>query len=224
MLEKKQLKLFFKSLMEIPDSQKNAVIREAVKSSKLQSAEDILAKWIIKLFQQYPEDIGVLSPLFLNLFCLQPGQALFLPAGELHAYLDGFGIELMANSDNVLRGGLTPKHIDIPELLNVLNFTESDVDVLMPERISDCEKLYPAYADEFQLSSIHINDSQTYIAPAKQSVEILLCMEGNASLSFGPDTTESIYLKQGSSVLIPAALDSYQLNGCADFYKAGTRF
>ena len=61
----------------------------------------------------------MLSPILLNLVCLEPEQAMFLPAGELHAYLDGVGIELMANSDNVLRGGLTSKHIDVDELLRV---------------------------------------------------------------------------------------------------------
>ncbi|MDA3895465.1 MAG: mannose-6-phosphate isomerase, class I, partial [Desulfobacteraceae bacterium] len=158
-LKNKNLKLFFQSLMELPDSRKTAVISEAVKNAEqIYSADsaDITGKWLLKLSRQYPADIGVISPLFLNLFCIEPGQALFLPAGELHAYLEGLGIELMANSDNVLRGGLTTKHVDIPELLNVLNFVESDIDILTPSRISDCEKQYPVFAEEFQLSTIDI--------------------------------------------------------------------
>jgi mannose-6-phosphate isomerase len=87
-------------------------------------------EWVIKLYKEYQEDIGVLSPVLLNLICLKPGQAMFLFAGELHAYLDGLGIELMANSDNVLRGGLTPKHVDVPELLKVVNFEERDIKIL----------------------------------------------------------------------------------------------
>ena len=86
---------------------------------------------------EYPDDIGVLSPLVLNLVCLRPGEAMYLPAGELHAYLHGTGIELMANSDNVLRGGLTPKHVDLDELLNVLTFKEKSVERLMPEKQHD---------------------------------------------------------------------------------------
>ena len=81
------------------------------------------ARTALELSERYPGDAGVLAALLLNRVTLQPGEALFLPAGNLHAYLSGAGIELMANSDNVLRGGLTPKHVDVPELLRVLDFT-----------------------------------------------------------------------------------------------------
>jgi len=220
-LKKQDLKLFFQSLMELPDSATKSVIHEAVDNAKKQIAPEIICQWILKLYLQYPTDIGVISPLFLNLFCLEPGQALFLPAGELHAYLDGLGIELMANSDNVLRGGLTPKHVDVPELMNVLNFVESDIEILLPECISECEEQYPVFADEFLLSSIHVSDSKTYISPEPRSVEILLCIHGNAHLVYNAGINESIDIKKGDSVLIPAAADAYQLYGNAHFYKAG---
>lgn len=216
-LKNKNLKLFFQSLMELTGSRKDDVIAEAIQNVEKKNPPDIISKWLLRLFRQYPTDIGVISPLFLNLFSLEPGQALFLPAGELHAYLDGMGIELMANSDNVLRGGLTTKHVDIPELLNVLNFVESDIEILTPRRFSDCEEQYPVFAEEFQLSSIEVNDSKTYTSSKTRSAEILLCVDGKACLSFG----EHINIKKGDSVLIPAALDSYQVKGSAKFYKAG---
>ena len=219
-LKNKNLKFFFQSLMELPQSQKKTVIQEAIENSKKQIAPDITSEWILKLYQQYPNDIGVISPLFLNLFCLEPGQALFLPAGELHAYLDGLGIELMANSDNVLRGGLTPKHVDGPELLNILNFAESEINILLPESVSDCEGTYPGVAEEFELSVIQVSDSRTYVSPKNRSVEILLCTRGNADLSYDSGTVKSIHIKKGDSVLIPAAANVYQLNGKAAFYKA----
>ena len=219
-LKNKNLKVFFQSLMELPKPKKKMVIQEAVKNSEKQIAPDITSEWILKLYQQYPNDIGVISPLFLNLFCLEPGQALFLPAGELHAYLDGLGIELMASSDNVLRGGLTPKHVDVPELLNILNFAESEIDILLPESISDCEGQYPVYAEEFQLSMIQVSDSKKYVSSKTRSVEILLCTWGNADLSYGSGTVKSIHMKKGDSVLIPASENVYQLNGKAAFYKA----
>ena len=81
------------------------------------------ARTALELSERYPGDAGVLAALLLNRVTLAPGEALFLPAGNLHAYLSGAGVELMANSDNVLRGGLTPKHVDVPELLRVLDFT-----------------------------------------------------------------------------------------------------
>ena len=84
----------------------------------------------LELGERYPGDPGVLASLLLNRITLQPGQALYLPGGNLHAYLSGVGIEIMANSDNVLRGGLTPKHVDVAELMRVLDFAAGDVPVL----------------------------------------------------------------------------------------------
>ena len=81
------------------------------------------AKTVLELGERYPGDAGVLAALLLNRITLQPGESIFLPAGNLHSYLHGVGMEVMANSDNVLRGGLTPKHVDVPELLRVLDFT-----------------------------------------------------------------------------------------------------
>src|SRR4051812_17545735 len=86
------------------------------------------------LADRNPRDPGIVISLLLNTVALAPGQVLYLPAGNIHAYLDGVGIELMAASDNVLRGGLTPKHVDVPELLKVLDFRPSPVPYLEPER------------------------------------------------------------------------------------------
>jgi len=81
---------------------------------------------------QYPADTAIMAPLFLNLLTLQPGQAVFIPSGVLHAYLNGFGVELMAASDNVLRGGLTPKHVDVSELMNILLFVPFIPQIITP--------------------------------------------------------------------------------------------
>jgi mannose-6-phosphate isomerase len=88
------------------------------------------ARMALELSERYPGDAGVLAALLLNLAVLEPGEALYLPAGNMHAYLSGAGVELMANSDNVLRGGLTPKHVDVAELLRVLDFTPHTPPVL----------------------------------------------------------------------------------------------
>lgn len=89
-------------------------------------------RWTARLADEFGPDIGVLVALFLNHVELQPGEALFLPAGNLHAYLSGSGMELMANSDNVVRGGLTPKHIDVSELMAVLDFSPIEVPIQRP--------------------------------------------------------------------------------------------
>lgn len=90
------------------------------------------AKTVLELGERYPGDAGVLAALLLNRISLAPGEAIFLPAGNLHAYVRGFGVEVMANSDNVLRGGLTPKHVDVPELLRVLDFAPTPKARLRP--------------------------------------------------------------------------------------------
>ena len=87
---------------------------------------------MLELGERYPGDAGVLAALLLNRVSLAPGEAIFLPAGNLHTYLHGVGLEVMANSDNVLRGGLTPKHVDVPELLRVLDFTPTTEETLRP--------------------------------------------------------------------------------------------
>ncbi|MDR1837736.1 MAG: mannose-6-phosphate isomerase, class I [Treponema sp.] len=117
-------------------------------------AGDVMApqQWnLIKYFAaQYPEDPAILSPLYLNLITLQAGQVVFIPDGILHAYISGFGIELMANSDNVLRGGLTPKYIDIPKLMSILNFFPFMPPVFSPDSTSRFR--YPVQCEDFSLS------------------------------------------------------------------------
>ena len=95
-----------------------------VRSGKKKFAAE--AKTVLELGERYPGDAGVLASLLLNRITLNPGEAIYLPAGNLHTYLHGVGVEVMANSDNVLRGGLTPKHVDVPELLRVLDFTPGE--------------------------------------------------------------------------------------------------
>ena len=113
----------------------------------------------LALGERYPGDPGVLASLLLNRITLQPGQALYLPGGNMHAYLSGVGIEIMANSDNVLRGGLTPKHVDVPELMKVLDFTPGDVQVLHGDAGRSGEAVYPTPAMEFRLSRLTHNGS-----------------------------------------------------------------
>ncbi len=85
------------------------VVNEALKGAERIEGNDRAYYWLLELNREYPGDMGILSPLFLNLVVLSPGEAIYVPAGEPHAYLSGVGMEIMASSDNVLRGGLTPK-------------------------------------------------------------------------------------------------------------------
>ncbi|QKT07851.1 mannose-6-phosphate isomerase, class I [Gordonia sp. X0973] len=127
---------------------------------------------LLELGEAYPRDPGVLASLLLNRIHLEPGEALYLAAGNLHAYLRGTGIEVMANSDNVLRGGLTPKHIDVPELLRVLDFTPVSPDRLSPTvSVVGAERVYSTPAPEFRLSRVELDGTGLH-APSTISFDM----------------------------------------------------
>ena len=213
------LRTFFHGLMSLDDRARDRIIMSTL--SRIQQMETIetVYAWVVTLQKSYPDDIGILAPLFLNLVVLAPGEALYLPAGELHAYLQGVGVELMANSDNVLRGGLTPKHVDVPQLLHVLNFLPREIEVLRPAKRAGNERVYSTPAAEFVLSAISISKDRVYHSAPERSIEILLCVEGAAWVET-PDAQARIELPKGSSVVIPAAVSQYVIRGAAEVYKA----
>lgn len=215
----KALKEFFKGMMTLPENRVKNIIGEAVGNAENTTTENPAFSWFLKLQGQFPGDISALSPMFLNLVRMNPGEALYLSAGRLHAYLDGVGVELMANSDNVLRGGLTRKHIDIPELMAVLLFEETVPEILTPTPISDGEKIYRTDAEEFVLSEISVDGRTQYHATEKRSVEILLCVKGSARI-FGKKTDDPLAVEKGDAVIIPAAAPEYRIEGDSLFYKA----
>ncbi|MFF7199257.1 mannose-6-phosphate isomerase, class I [Streptomyces sp. NPDC008079] len=151
----------------------------------------------------FPGDRGVIAAMLLNYVRLQPGEALYLGAGVPHAYLDGLGVEIMANSDNVLRCGLTPKHIDVPELLRVVRFEAGDPGVLRPEAAPDGEELYAAPIDEFRLSRYVLAPGAQARTLDSGTPQILLCTAGRAELRDGDGTT--LTLAPGDSAYVPAS-------------------
>lgn len=164
------------------------------------------------LAHHFPGDPGVLAALLLNHVRLQPGEALFLGAGIPHAYLSGLGVEIMANSDNVLRCGLTPKHVDVPELLRVVRFEAADPGVLRPEASPDGEELYETPIDEFRLSR--------YVLPAggaahdltRPTPQILLCTAGTVRAG-------EHELTPGQSVFVPAG-ERAEVSGDGTLFRA----
>jgi len=217
--DSKGLKRFFESLMTLSPAQRTGVVRETLESARRGRVDNESCRWMRKLSQRYPDDIGVLAPLFLNLVFLEPGQALFLQPGQLHSYLEGAGIELMANSDNVLRGGLTVKHVDVAELINVLDFRPRPVSILLPVKKNEYELRYESGAEEFVLSVICLSGSGRYLSRAERSVEILLCTEGEGVLQDG-ESGERFVLRKGRSLLVPAAVSQYCIEGSITIYKA----
>jgi mannose-6-phosphate isomerase len=125
----------------------------------------------------------------------------------------------MANSDNVLRGGLTPKHVDLPELMEVLDFSCHGAEVIKPPLCEAGEGLYPKISDEFRLSVISLPAGFQYRSPRDRGVEIMICVRGRARIS-DPARSEELPVDQGSAVLVPAAVEQYDIKGQATIYKA----
>jgi len=170
--------------------------------------------WAVRLAELYPGDVGVVVALLLNLIVLEEGQAVYLSAGHLHAYLGGVGLEIMANSDNVIRGGLTPKHVDVAELLRVVTFAEGPVELVVP-RDRGPERIYETPASEFCLSRIAIGSSE-FRAADRRGAEILLCTEGEVTISSGASLT----LSKGASAFVPAKDGAYDVRGRGTLFRA----
>ncbi|GAA1069479.1 mannose-6-phosphate isomerase, class I [Kitasatospora nipponensis] len=166
----------------------------------------------------YPGDAGVLAALLLNHVRLQPGEALYLGAGVPHAYLRGTGVEIMANSDNVLRCGLTPKHVDVPELLKVVVFEAGDPGVRGPVAGADGEELFPVPIDEFRLSRFTLTADGAQRRVDGRAAQILLCTEGAATLTDATGAT--LELAKGQSAYLPATGTDTALTGTGVLFRA----
>jgi mannose-6-phosphate isomerase len=195
---------FFTALMNLSSISKEEILEMAVdaafgKWSERGYGMETEAYWIRRFAKLYPGDIGILSPLYLNIVELKPGQAMYLPAGELHAYLEGLGIELMANSDNVLRGGLTPKNIDVPELLSTLEFTAGRPEVLQVEELTGCETGFSTPAPEFFLSKIDLHGAYNLADDESAGLpSIMLCVSGSVSMT--DESGSVLEISRGESV------------------------
>jgi mannose-6-phosphate isomerase len=125
----------------------------------------------------------------------------------------------MANSDNVLRGGLTSKHIDLEALSSILNFHQREIEILTPRLQSNGEQVYPSQAEEFVLSVLTMTNGITYESSTNRSIELMLCTRGEAVIR-NIARQEVVSVGRGTSVLIPAAVKKYRIEGNATLYKA----
>ncbi|HEX6446433.1 MAG TPA: mannose-6-phosphate isomerase, class I [Streptosporangiales bacterium] len=169
-----------------------------------------------RLAAAYPDDPGVLVALLLNHVRLGPGAGVHLPAGNMHAYLDGAGVEVMACSDNVLRGGLTPKHVDVPELLRVLDATPREVDVLRPAPVGGVAD-YVTDTPYFRLSSVEPENGPASLPGG--TPQILLCVAGSVTAHAGG---EHVRLSRGDSAFVRADAGDVTVVGEGRLFRAST--
>jgi mannose-6-phosphate isomerase len=225
--------------LSIREKERLALERLALARGRaLQSSDDasvrLAGKTLLSCYAHYPHDPGALSPLFLRVLNLHPGQAIYVPAGVMHAYLSGTILEIMASSDNVIRGGLTQKHIDVGELLNIMDFSAAPSLIeAKPEPLAGSRSwVWESPAKEFELSRIDLSGGLP-VALSAAGPEILLCTEGEGMVacrdfkrveagsgqSHGFPSAEC-RLARGDSAFISAACGHYSLSGSGKVYRA----
>jgi mannose-6-phosphate isomerase len=207
-------------LLALPPDQREVLVSEVARAaSGFVAAHDPefinTYRWAAALAETYPGDPGVVISLLCNHLRLAPGEAVFLPAGNLHAYLCGAGVEVMASSDNVLRGGLTGKHVDLAALIEVLDFTDGRVPVLRPV-LGPGGLRYPVPVEEFDLTHCQLGDRMGTLTT--RGPQLVLCTEGTAVLATADD---ELTLTQGGSAFLPAGTP-VSARGPAVLYRVTT--
>ncbi|QCB98456.1 mannose-6-phosphate isomerase, class I [Arthrobacter sp. PAMC25564] len=179
-----------------------ARVTAALVSGAPMSGHEAELSTVIHLSSQYPGDPGVLISLLLNRVSLKPGQAVYLPAGKVHSYLHGLGVEVMASSDNVLRGGLTPKFVDVPELLKTIAFEAVGVPLLNPATSPLGQELFCPPFREFQLQRIELEPGAGPVPLAQSGAAVILVVSGSVLLD---SPKGDLQLCRGASAFLPAA-------------------
>ncbi|MCU7725357.1 mannose-6-phosphate isomerase, class I [Actinoplanes sp. KI2] len=204
------------TLLSWPPDDRAAMIDLVVTAARSRPGDDSCAL-AAHLAACYPGDPGVLVALLLNHVRLQPGEAIWMPAGNLHAYLRGAGIELMAASDNVLRGGLTPKRVDVPELLKVLRFEVLDDPILKPTELSPGVLTWPVPVPDFVLYRLELDGTRPPAEVPAEGPRIVVVTAGDLFAGESVDGTP-IELARGDAAFVPADTGKIKLAG------AGTAF
>ena len=201
------LSQLFASLLNMQGEEKSHAL--AVLKAALESQQGEPWETIRLIAQFYPDDSGLFSPLLLNVVKLNPGEAMFLFAETPHAYLQGVALEVMANSDNVLRAGLTPKYIDIPELVANVKFVAKPAAELLTQPVKNGAELdFPIPVEDFAFSLHDLSQTETTIA--QESAVILFCVEGEATLHKGE---QHLVLKPGESAFVAANESPVSVSG-----------
>jgi mannose-6-phosphate isomerase len=191
-----------------------AVLHDAVTARDALSPER--ADLILRLAAVHPDDPGVFAAMMLRRYLLEPGEAAYVAPGQVHSYVHGAGVEIMASSDNVVRGGLTPKHVDVTELLTVATLDAAADPRVRPVRESDTTVIWPAPVDDFKLRLVsHRGPAETTIAP--NGPRILLCVSGAYEVS---DATGLVPLQPGTAAFSAAGDGEIRLRGDGEVFVA----
>jgi mannose-6-phosphate isomerase len=183
-----------------------------------------LARAVLLAESEFPGDIGVVVALLLNHIVLEPGEAVYVGAGTLHCYLRGMGVEIMANSDNVLRCGLTPKHIDVPELLKITNFRPLS-DPRCPGTAVDGGREFRPPIPDFRLSILDVDPVSGPVSARGGAPYIVLCTHGAVEVGVEGEAGvgSALALSLGRGAFVPASARSFEVRGAGRAFLATVR-
>lgn len=206
------LRRFLGTLFELEEARVAAALDEGRDAVARFEPEPIF-RWMGRLLDVHPGDIGCLATLFLHLVRIEPGEALFQPPGMLHCYLKGAAVEVMADSDNVLRAALTPKRVDVPELMKLLVVESGERDTIKPENVAPGLSVYSAPVGEFNLSRLELDDPRgDHRSSTLGRIQIWVCTKGDGRIA-AEDGSSALTFRAGESFLVPAAVGSYVVRG-----------
>jgi mannose-6-phosphate isomerase len=189
--------------------------------ASLRHIEEPEIQLVEKLLSFYPDDPSVLSPLYLELYKLKPGEALYVSAGVLHTYIEGIGVELMAASDNVIRGGLTHKHVDAAQLMGLVKFSYRHRHPSQPIREASGRYAYHTPAQDFELYRM---ESGTCTVDSRRFLELAIQLEGESRFTYqqsSDKTPRTFRLERGQSCVLPADIHSYTMECEGTAFMAG---
>ncbi|KAF7638844.1 Mannose-6-phosphate isomerase [Meloidogyne graminicola] len=218
---KDALKNIFTKIWFLSEDKIKDVLNKILSRIFLKEERTNIDDLIMRLNDQYPDDIGIIAPLFLNYFTLKPGEATFLGPNEPHAYLYGDCVECMALSDNTIRAGLTPKFKDIKTLCDNLTYKMSDPPIFLPKILSNGIVEYAPPVEEF---AVHKLDDKVSILPSIPAASIMIIIRGEAILLLKNDKKEEI--KEGNVLFIPQLFEGKIEEKSKDFlaFRAFTPF
>ncbi len=198
----------FLDLLDWPEEDRAALVSDVRAAVQRGSADRAIGRWIDVLATEYPRDPAVVGALLLNYLELQPDQAIHVLPGQIHGYLHGTALEIVGSSDNVVRAGLTGKHVDVAELRSLLALQALAPAVIEPQRAADGEEVWTVDQPEFRLSRFLVrSDTRTL---QTREPEILLCVEGNVDVA---SSGTQLSLDGGASVFVPAEVDRLTISG-----------
>lgn len=200
-------------LLSWPEAERAGLVA-GVLSAEAAGPDAVLAR---ALAVDYPADPGVLVALLLHHVWLAPGEAIWMPAGNLHAYLRGTGVEIMAASDNVLRGGLTPKRVDVDELLRVLRFEVLGEPVVAPVPVAPGVVTWPVPVEDFALHRVEVAAGDAGVRLALPGPRVVLCRAGKLAVDDGVGT---VTLGPGQAAVGTAAGGPLLIGGEGEAYVA----